>query len=486
MCGVSKCDGCATVPGESSPSTSSHAIRHAQAMLKDVLAMSKRITTYLTYNPYSGSSTAHTEFRSTLISVNYEFCGLIGFLYESNAAVLGFTALLSEDCDVSLSSLTILFSEFCSKVDAETDSESLLGSLSTLKLLHNKLSTFKNRLRHIYPALGGLTSSFETDPYSFNFGNYLSTLCLDEFEIDSRPKHIALLGLELGSPAVRSGMTWVERTVGTDIDNINIPNLGEAQIDVLRLVDTFVGGAILKENQAMKSLHEGIRKELERVQSLRFCIAFLDMDCSKSGSSLFLNALMGRQLFPSDDLPPTAFPCRVLHKPKSQAPTLIINTGYFEGPLRELQRLKITAAMEVYKPPEICLSGLEGEDGDSYFSLYDERSYRSNTTPSLDDPEDARLLFEQSSFGLPNSAEGDECVVNLLGMVNDIIRLCRSFNINIQEAEPSTWPRLTVDFESLHNKKIVGSYECIHLPASTFLKRAVVRRLVDLCAIHLQ
>lgn len=44
-------------------------------------------------------------------------------------------------------------------------------------------------------------------------------------------------------------------------------------------------------------------------------------------------------------------------------------------------------------------------------------------------------------------------------MVNDIVRICRIFRINIPEAVPDSWPRLTVEFESLRNKTIEGTFE---------------------------
>ncbi|KLO16286.1 hypothetical protein SCHPADRAFT_823483 [Schizopora paradoxa] len=49
-------------------------------------------------------------------------------------------------------------------------------------------------------------------------------------------------------------------------------------------------------------------------------------------------------------------------------------------------------------------------------------------------------------------------------MVNDIVRLCRIFKIDIPEAKPDTWPRLTVEFESLRDKTIEGTFEFIDLP----------------------
>lgn len=85
--------------------------------------------------------------------------------------------------------------------------------------------------------------------------------------------------------------------------------------------------------------------------------------------------------------------------------------------------------MESYKPLEDYLSILGGDDDDDDFSSYGESDYGSqddqnsalyNDWVDLHENTKKNLkVFEQSSFSLPDSASGDEAVVNLVRHFKD-------------------------------------------------------------------
>lgn len=162
---------------------------------------------------------------------------------------------------------------------------------------------------------------------------------------------------------------------------------------------------------------------------------------------------------------------------KSQRPSLTIQTEYFDGLLKELRKLGVGAAVESDEPPKEDLSTKR----DLYFYNHGEGDWnflpRSSPVDKnralyrdwdilLDRTKDNLKTFEQPTYRLPSTAEGDENVLDLLEKVNDLIRLCRKFKIAIPEARPETWPCLSVEFKSLRNKSIEGSFEFIDLPVS--------------------
>ncbi len=59
-----------------------------------------------------------------------------------------------------------------------------------------------------------------------------------------------------------------------------------------------------------------------------------------------------------------AFATTPMHRPAQ----LVVNTKYFDEPLKELRRRGIGVAMESYKPPDDYLSTLAGDDDDDDYS----------------------------------------------------------------------------------------------------------------------
>lgn len=128
------------------------------------------------------------------------------------------------------------------------------------------------------------------------------------------------------------------------------------------------------------------------------------------------------------ELPATAWPCRLRHDPNAQIPQLVVNTKYFDAPLKELRRRGIGAAMESYKPPDDYLLTLAGDDDDDDYSF--DGSDNTSFQISGRDGDDSALYhdwkdlheytkhnlktFEDPSFRLPSSASGDEAVVHLV------------------------------------------------------------------------
>ncbi|KLO16294.1 hypothetical protein SCHPADRAFT_221937 [Schizopora paradoxa] len=221
-------------------------------------------------------------------------------------------------------------------------------------------------------------------------------------------------------------------------------------------------------------------REVERNKTKRFSIAFCGM--VKAGKSTFLNALMGESLLPSDDLPATAWPCRVLHSPDQQEPSLILDPKYFQGCINSLRAKGYGNMMRDYNPPKIF---------DDYSAiLFDDLDETVTTRGTLPSPtiEDEignptlkdkisrcwidlhpktkqnLLRFEEPNFVLPEEAIGKEAVIDLLGLVNDIIRLCIRFDIKKPDSKSCKWPLLKVNFECLREHVLDGEFEFIDLP----------------------
>ena len=110
-----------------------------------------------------------------------------------------------------------------------------------------------------------------------------------------------------------------------------------------------------------------LREAIVQSKKQRFTIAFCGI--VKAGKSLFLNALMGWAILPSDggshnplkhhpmltitaDLPSTAWPCWVRHVEGQTVPELHFQAELFLVPLKKLQAHQYSQKMQNYQPPE--------------------------------------------------------------------------------------------------------------------------------------
>ena len=246
--------------------------------------------------------------------------------------------------------------------------------------------------------------------------------------------------------AWRIGRAWVDDRVQKY--NVQVRELATLQIS---LVDLLWSGTIeqLKKRDAYssddperlefeKSLGE-LEKELEesivRSKKQRFAIAFCGM--VKAGKSLFLNALMGRAILPSDgeimavvplytilnaiaELPSTAWPCRLRHVENQRVPELHYQAEPFLDALRRLQARQYGQKMQTYEPPSE--------------NIFDSLLYEA--PPSEPSEEDVKLRtihrewidlhvitrrnllqFEESGFELPKKAIGEQDVTNLVSLM---------------------------------------------------------------------
>ncbi|KAG8824093.1 hypothetical protein FRC19_002548 [Serendipita sp. 401] len=225
-------------------------------------------------------------------------------------------------------------------------------------------------------------------------------------------------------------------------------------------------------------LEKALQESILRAKKQRFAIAFCGM--VKAGKSLFLNALIGESILPSDELPSTAWPCRLRHVPGQKIPELTFDDGPFISGLRALQKAQYSAKVKSYQPPSddsydfmLEPESRLGEEDSALKELHAQwADLHAVTRKNLD-------MFENSQFVLPNKATGHAEVKALLGILNDIIRLCFRFKLSFQMNDVE-WPLLTVEFNSLRNLQIDGIYEFIDLPGigerfETFSFESMVR-----------
>ncbi|KAI5116211.1 hypothetical protein M0805_005927 [Coniferiporia weirii] len=213
--------------------------------------------------------------------------------------------------------------------------------------------------------------------------------------------------------------------------------------------------ALLRDVLALAS------KDVERERTRLFSVALCGM--VKSGKSLFLSAVLGHRVLPSDELPSTAWPCRIRHVPRQTEPHLVIcptnATPIFQ---RSIEALRSKFSL------------LEAEDSRNGLKDFPFGTKRARNGPTR---EDVKFIwkdiapatranweiFKHPSFILPNEAHGDADVYELLAQMNDVVRLCRSFGVDVP-VEGKNWPTITVEFDSLRDEILDGEFEFYDLP----------------------
>ncbi|OBZ66419.1 Clamp-binding protein CrfC [Grifola frondosa] len=304
--------------------------------------------------------------------------------------------------------------------------------------------------------------------------------------------HLGILPSD-GDPYTSTMKDMAERWVDDRVSEASMADIGRAQIELITNLRSALDAelaAFATEGpsvsgsgpEAVRCAHlfeirDNVEKELMRDKTKTFSIAFCGM--VKAGKSLFLNALMGRMLLPSDELPSTAWPCRVRHVKGQQTPNLDIDAAYFQNAIDSLQRHHFGAMMENYRPPKdsnifaAILDDIPDTLGDSRSVGTDEQALKLMTRKrevyknwiDLHPTTKSNLLrFEKAGYRIPERASGEEHVLDLLAQVNDVIRLCRRLNVELPKERPRSWPLLEIEFEALRDEKFEGDFEFIDLP----------------------
>jgi hypothetical protein len=178
-------------------------------------------------------------------------------------------------------------------------------------------------------------------------------------------------------------------------------------------------------------LQEGMVRSKKQPASIAFC------GTVKADKSLFLNALIGRLILPSDGesdyfyMPhpilsiiaeprSNAWPCRIRHVLTQTNPTLQFRASAFLTALKKLQDHQYGRKMQTYRPPpenifETLPSGAPYEPSDEEISLRTMHSRWVDVNPST---RGNLLMFETPGFELPQMAIGEEDVKNLVCFVS--------------------------------------------------------------------
>jgi len=187
--------------------------------------------------------------------------------------------------------------------------------------------------------------------------------------------------------------------------------------------------------RAVEELERALQEAIVRAKKQRFAIAFCGM--VKAGKSLFLNALMGRAILPSDgephdsltphhilsiipELPSTAWPCRLRHVEGQTIPELQFQAEPFLVALKKLQAHQYGRKMQTYQPPpenmfEALLSDAPSEPSDEEIFL---RTIHSQWIDLHAVTRDNLLKFETPGYRLPRMATGEQNVKVLVSFMS--------------------------------------------------------------------
>ncbi|KAH7927606.1 hypothetical protein BV22DRAFT_268537 [Leucogyrophana mollusca] len=184
---------------------------------------------------------------------------------------------------------------------------------------------------------------------------------------------------------------------------------------------------------------------------------------------------MGSMILPSDELPSTAWPCRVRHVRGQLTPSLEIDAAYFQRAINSLQHKKYGAMMQNYRPvADIDLfSALLDDDvfleDDQHIEedlhlINEKRELYQRWIDLHPTTKNNLLRFERSGYRIAEWASGHDHVVDLLAQVNDIIRLCRRLKVPLPTCRNIQYPLLKIEFEALRDEQFEGVFEFIDLP----------------------
>ena len=180
--------------------------------------------------------------------------------------------------------------------------------------------------------------------------------------------------------------------------------------------------------RAAEELERSLQEAIVRSKKKRFTIAFCGM--AKAGKSLFLNALMGRAILPTDGEPrdshtpyhilrvivalrSTAWPCRLRHVEGQTVPELQLQAEPFLVALKKLQDHQYGRMVQTYQPPQenIGESRIPDAPSDEEVVL---RTIHSQWIGLHAVTRDNLLKFETPGFKLPRMAIGEQNVKDLV------------------------------------------------------------------------
>ena len=187
--------------------------------------------------------------------------------------------------------------------------------------------------------------------------------------------------------------------------------------------------------RAVEELEMVLQEAILRSKKQHFAIAFCGM--VKAGKSLFLNALMGRSILPSDGkshnsrmllriltitagLPSMVWPCRLRHVEGQTVPELQFQAEPFLDALKKLQARQYGRKMQTYRPPlenvfKASLPDAQSEPSEEEILL---RAIHSQWVDLHAFTRDNLLKFETPGFKLPRMATGEQSVKNLVSAVS--------------------------------------------------------------------
>jgi hypothetical protein len=182
------------------------------------------------------------------------------------------------------------------------------------------------------------------------------------------------------------------------------------------------------------------------------------------------------------ELPSTAWPCRLRHVEGQTLPKLTFHPDPFLDALKKFQNEKYGQKMKNYKPPsEDTFASLLSDDQSDIPCEPSEEEVKLRTIHSEwivlhAITRDNLLIFEDPDFKLRSTAEGEQDVKHLVGLIhfrvaspsierhfqlgqlNDIVRLCQRFDLKF-DTTGVEWPLLEVEFNSLRGQRMDGIYE---------------------------
>ena len=218
------------------------------------------------------------------------------------------------------------------------------------------------RAFYVYP--------FAISPEKIHLGYDSHILAILNHNLEATTRHEEL--------ARRIGKAWVDDRLCGCFDDSRVQDLGTLQtllyellwsgaLEQLRQESACSGDPEqLEFERVMGELERVLQKAVVRLREQPFTIALCGtVDADKS---LFLNALVGRAIFPLDgesydpqmphpmlsttaELPSTAWPCRFRHVEGQKCPVLQFQAEPFLVALKELQARQYSRKMQSYQPP---------------------------------------------------------------------------------------------------------------------------------------
>ena len=295
---------------------------------------------------------------------------------------------------------------------------------------------------HVGQALDSVLHDFHVHPFAVSpegdSRGKLPTLATLNHNHETATRHEKL--------ARRIGKAWVDDRVPEY--NAQVRDIGTLQTSLFELL--WSGTVEQLKRHIASTANDPERPELERalqelegalqeaiVRSKKQCFAIAFCGMVKAGKSLFLNALMGRAILPSDgeshdshkhypmltitaELPSTAWPCRVRHVEGQTVPELQFQAKPFLVALKRLQDHQYGRKMQTYQPPpenlfEALLSDAPSEPSD------EEILFRTIHREWIDlhaVTRDNLLKFETPGFRLPRMATGEQNVRALVSFMS--------------------------------------------------------------------